>query len=527
LINEGDTYFLNLLKIAAMKPVLSLLFLLHFTFYTLHFSYSQSPGWVNYESRLQQYPAGNYLTGFTSQIVRETDNPEDVKRMLLENARTQLVESISISIRSEATLNVENYNAKTLEIFKQASSSISQADLTGLQSGEYYDTRKKEAYAFVWLNKADYLNSLKNSLLSETEQLTGKLESAQKLAAAGNKEAALKIYYNSMCDIREIEGKLAIVLALGSEASANRVSELETMIIKGISDLQSSPHGTLEELCLFLADALKHQLSSTDRQKMIRAGSFTWMDTRMGSDFAVQLQSTLKTRLVSEGFNVSASESTSGRAGDNLTLSGTCWPAGAALKVIANITGEGSGKILASAENFLPLSWLDERKIACLPPNYQSAIALDKELATDELTGEGLVIKLWTDKGNSNPVYRNDELMKVWVQVNRPCFVRLIYYLADGSRVLLLDSWYVDEEKVNTPYLLPQRFVCAAPFGAEVLQMVAQTEQFRPLAVKSEGGYDFISDSDKQIMIATRGMKKEKPALLIAEKRMNITTIEK
>jgi hypothetical protein len=97
----------------------------------------------------------------------------------------------------------------------------------------------------------------------------------------------------------------------------------------------------------------------------------------------------------------------------------------------------------------------------------------------------------------------------------------------DGSRVLLLDSWYVDEDKINKPYQLPQAFRCAEPFGAELLQMVAQTEQFRPLAVKSESGHDFISDSDKQIMIATRGMKKEKPALLIAEKRMNITTIEK
>ena len=510
-----------------MKPLLSLLLFLYFTFYTLPFSFSQSPAWVNYETRVQQYPAGKYLTAFTSQIVRKTDNPEDVKRMLLDNARTRLVESISISIRSAATLNVENRNTKTLEIFKQASASVSQADLTGLKSEEYYDARKKEAYAFVWLNKAYYLTTLKNSLALASEQFTGQLESAQKFAAAGNKEAALKIYYNSMGDIREMEGKLAIILALGSEASANQVSELETRIIKGISDLQSSPHGTLEELCLFLADALKQQLSSTDRQKMIRAGSFTWMDTRMGSDFAVQLQSTLKTRLVSEGLNVSASESPAGNGNGNLTLSCTCWPAGTSLKVIANICDEGSGKILASAENFLPHSWLDERKIAYLPPNYQSALALDKELATGEMAGEGLVIKLWTNKGNGNPVFLKDEIMKVWVQVNQPCFVRLIYYLADGSRVLLLDSWYLDEEKINQPYELPSSFRCTAPFGAEVLQMVAQTEQFQPLVVKSEGGYDFISDSDQQIIATTRGMKKEKPALLIAEKRVNITTIEK
>lgn len=173
------------------------------------------------------------------------------------------------------------------------------------------------------------------------------------------------------------------------------------------------------------------------------------------------------------------------------------------------------------------MTWLTDRNIKYLPDNLESAIALEKQLSRDEITDVGLLLKLWTNKGNSNPIYKKDEKMQIYVQVSQPCFIRLIYYFADGTKVLLQDSWFIDQDKINKPYILPTTFQCYAPFGAEILQLVAQTEQFRPLQTKSEDGYDFIIDSDQEIIATTRGMKKEKPALLMAEKRINITTVEK
>jgi len=488
---------------------------------------AQPPNWINYEGRKQNFPDSRYLTGFSSQPIKKTDDPEAVKRSLVDNARTQLVESISVSISSAATLNIENYNTRTQEIFRQASTSTSQADLIGMKTDEYYDAKKKVVYAFVYLNKTEFLDALRAWLVSETNSLSKKIETAHQLSKAGDMEQALKSYGSCFADLRQIEGRIAIVLALGREGSDYKVDDLESQINKGISDLQKGQHSTLEELCYFIADGLKQQLSASDQKRTVRPLSFTYMDSRMGSDFAVRLLSALQSKLVIAGIAVTSTEKPMTEGENPLSLSGTYWPSGNSMKVIANLSDDRSGRILASAESFLPLSWLTDQKIPYLPDNYQSAIALAKELSKDEVAGEGLVVKLWTNKGNANPVFKKDEKMNVWVQVNQPCFVRLIYFLADGRRVLLLDSRYLDDEKVNKPYQLPQTFRCDAPYGGEILQMVAQTGQFKPLTIRNEDGYSFIEDSNEKIIATTRGMKKDNPALLIAEKRINITTLEK
>ena len=113
---------------------------------------SQPPSWISAEKRRLQYPDDKYLTGFTSQVVRKTDNVTDIQKNLLENAKIYLVQSISTRISTSATLNMENHNSTTLEIFRQASTSASQADLKGLKTNEWYDPKKKEVYAFVYLS---------------------------------------------------------------------------------------------------------------------------------------------------------------------------------------------------------------------------------------------------------------------------------------------------------------------------------------------------------------------------------------
>ena len=510
-----------------MRSIILASLLILLSFFQFHFLLAQPPEWVSPIFRKQNFPENRFITGFASQSVQKTDDLETVKRFLLENAKIHLVESISTSIKSVAILNIENRNSKTLEIFKQASASTSQADLFGLKTEEYYDLKKMEAYAFVYMNIANYLEALKSALSSETAQLSKKIETANQLSQTGNKELALKAYYSCFVALRHIEKKVVIILALSNETGGEEVVKLESEIIEGISELQTAKHPTLEELCFFIADGLKQQLSDDEETNTIQIGSFTYMDSRLGSDFAVRLAATLQNKLVREGLSVNASMKPSAGEERSLTLSGTYWVAGNDLKIIANLSNEKTGRTMASMEDFLPLAWLTERNISYIPDNYQSVMALEKELSQEEITDDGLIVKLWTNKGKTNPVYKKDERMSVYVQVNQPCFVRLIYYLADGSRVLLLNSWYIDEDKVNKPYEIPQKWACAPPFGGEILQMVVQTEKFKPLKTRYQDGYDFIIDSDKEIIAITRGMKKVMPTLLMAEKRINITTVEK
>ena len=146
------------------------------------------------------------------------------------------------------------------------------------------------------------------------------------------------------------------------------------------------------------------------------------------------------------------------------------------------------------------------------------------------MTGGDLNIEIWTGKGTDNLIYEEDELLKLFVRANKECYIRLIYYLADGSKVLLLDNYYIDMAKVNVVYELPYTFQCAEPFGVETLQMNAQNKTFDLLKFTSEYGYDFLTDNMETILAKTRGFKRvsaDKEELIKAEKRLVFTTISK
>ena len=84
----------------------------------------------------------------------------------------------------------------------------------------------------------------------------------------------------------------------------------------------------------------------------------------------------------------------------------------------------------------------------------------------------------------------------------------------------------MDEGKINKPFQV-NAFTCTPPFGAEILQLVAQTAEFSELVTKKEGKNEIILDDDRSAIGKTRGMQAKMPDLLIAEKRINITTLEK
>jgi hypothetical protein len=116
--------------------------------------------------------------------------------------------------------------------------------------------------------------------------------------------------------------------------------------------------------------------------------------------------------------------------------------------------------------------------------------------------------------------------MQVYVRVNLPSYIRLMYHLADGRRTLLVDNYYIDESKVNMVVQIPEEFECDAPYGAEVLQAFARTERFEPIEVVEVEGYKVLKEDLGTFLSTTRGMKKAKQGTLQAETRVVMTTME-
>lgn len=493
-------------------------------------SYAQSPEWTDYNKRKELFPDNQYLTGFSTELVKNPENIDKILQKHIDFARRQLVESIKVTIKTTATLNLENLNTETLEDFRQASVSYSEASLSGVKAESYYDKKKKEAYAIAYVKKYDVTTSCKNNLASKSALLKQKIDEANQYASTGELEKSLKAFYSCYPLLREMEENYALIVALGRETQQVSFSDYEVQVSKGISELRKGKQLGLDDACFLMADGLKRQVSPSDIKGSISVGTFTFQDTRMASNFSSRFAAVFEQKLTREGFPVLSKESL--KQGEKsaekteYSITGTYWDEGDFLKMIANLKENNSGRSIASVEESLSKASLAQGKIEYLPENYLAALNRQKDLSRNEITGGGLVVDVWTNKGSENTLFSKGDTMRLFVKVNQPCYIRFIYYLADGRKTLLFDSRYVDNDKVNKPYLIPMEFICDAPFGAETLQLIAQTEPFKPLNTTNRDGYDFILDDMNGILANVRGMKRIDDRQLFAEKRLDITTVE-
>jgi len=186
-----------------------------------------------------------------------------------------------------------------------------------------------------------------------------------------------------------------------------------------------------------------------------------------------------------------------------------------------------TGKTLASAENRIPNSWLTANNLTFKPENFEDAMLRQKVMTKDEIIGGGLLLNVWTNKGDENLMFTEGDTLRISVRVNHECYLRFLYYFTDGTKTLLEDNYYIPGDQVNKVVTIPEKFTCAAPFGAETLQIVAQNEKFKPLQWKESDGYKIILENTESIVSAMRGFKKDSDQKLFAEKRLTITTIKK
>ena len=212
-----------------------------------------------------------------------------------------------------------------------------------------------------------------------------------------------------------------------------------------------------------------------------------------------------------------------------LRFSSSCWENGDEVTIRATLRDVNSGKFLASAVVRFLHSKL-RHPLTYKPSNHRQAriesetfkpryfvIPRDNE-GTEPPTPRvpteyyfspvgGLKVDIWTDKGQ-NPMYYKGETMKVFGRVNQPVYLRLLYILADRRYTLLQDNYYIDPSRVNSDIEIGE-FVCAPPFGAEILVVAARTGKFPSIETYKENGYDFLVDSDSESAVRSfRGMQR-------------------
>lgn len=491
----------------------------------------EKPTWTDYKQRKAMYPNSTYVVGFCSEEGNSYETRQEIMDRIKGYARTQLVESIHVTIKSMTTTNVITENQVTSDFFKKTSVSLSNVNISGLIEENYYDEDEDVFYAFAFAKKAEISDLYRKTIANKKETVAKKLADAARLAET-DKQQAMRTYYECFPLFRDIEEAQTLILAFENcsiEAPHlfyDLVREQKMQVSKGIKSLQTSENLSIEDVCAFMAQSLKIQLE--ENENSIRLTNFTFEDSKMASAFSRRFGSLFEQKLIGQNLDVLPTNSNL-FAGSNsdLKLGGTYWKEGENLRIIAIVRDPKTGKALASTEAELPIAWLDERDIKYKPNNYNQAVSDNNILQQDQIVSSNLVIDLLTNHGRDNLIYTEGEILKLYLQANKECYVRFIYHLADGSKVLLLDNYHIGAGQVNRLFELPYKFECYPPFGVEVLQLNAQTKPFKPLNVRRQSGYSFIADDMEKILENVRGFKPVDDSDGIAEKRLTITTLPK
>ncbi len=485
---------------------------------------AQEPKWVNYLSRNSFFPSSEFLVGYTSEINTDNQNQNELLAKLEGVSKDQLVANIMIDIRSITTLNIQNINAETQETFKHNSTSFSRAKISGLKIETYYDNKKKIAYAIAYAKKSDVLKLYQN----EIEQQISTIQTTISQAEGSDKQEVLKKYFETQPAFRKIEEAQTLLITLTGNfnfPSTQRelINELKAKVDAKINGLKNSTSLSVEDAAYFISFGLHAQ---TDETKMpVKIINFNYQDTPMASPFSRKFKAVLEQSLIQEGHYNVVDPAAPNIVG--FVLTGNYWEEKDKLKITVLLRDEVTGNAVASASCYVPLNTLQQNNVDYKPENYKDAIVNMKLFAKDELKGGELQVDVFTNKGKEGQLFTGGESMKIFVRANRECYLRFVYHLADGSKALLLDNYYINRDKVNQAYELPYEFECAEPFGVETLQLNAQASSFEPLTIRHASGYDFIQETTEQIISKTRGFKKKDDALLKAEQILVITTMKK
>ncbi|MCS7005389.1 MAG: DUF4384 domain-containing protein [Cytophagales bacterium] len=490
----------------------------------------EKPNWIDYRERLANYPESQYLIGYSAQVIPKGEDLHQFLDKQKAAARTELSQSVQVNIKSISMMNIENLDAKTHEYFQNISSAYTNVDIAGLKTETYYDEKKGIAYAFCYAKKMQVRESTYAKLSNYLSAMQQKIATAQNFAQKGQKQLALKTYMEIYPLYAEIENLHTLLIALGARNNDLGIEQYQAEKEKVRSEIEMLAQSEMEDLedaAFFIANSLKLQ-KENGLQGTIRLLPLTYADSEIASHFSRRFQTELENKLVTVGgFRVSSQAiPSSGTYKEEYTLTGTYRDENNSLKIKVVLRESQSKQAIAAAEARIPLSYLAQNKIEFKPENFDEIYNQAKEFQKGQISGGGLQVQIWTNKGESNLIFVKGERMKLYVKANRECFLRVIYHLADGEKVLLLDNYYVSPENVNKVYELPYEFECSEPFGVETLQLNAQTQAFEPLQTETIYGYKFIREDFKNTLVKTRGFKPVQETAATTERRLRITTME-
>ncbi len=346
-------------------PKLNTIITLLLVGFTLH-GFCQKPAWTEYSKRVAMYPKGEYITGYISGTNTNNEESGELKSKYETLAKDKVIQSIHVEIETNNSLNISNINGKSGEEFLSKSVSFSKADVAGLLTFSYYDRKRKEVYAFSYVNKKELAFYYRNIIKSSIENIEQKLKQGKEYVKKGNKEEALRSYYEAMPDIQKIDEARTLLIALNrkmyADINIDEIVALNLSLNNEISTLLKPNDLNLSETAYFIAYGLFLQLGEIQDEIII--DEFGYENTGLGSSFSEKLNQEIASGLVSAGgYKVSKKDKS------KIVVSGNYWKEGELLKI--NAIASKNDKIIGVSKGSLPIEWLTKETIDYIPVQIQ------------------------------------------------------------------------------------------------------------------------------------------------------------
>ena len=502
-----------------------------------------TPDWVEQNGTAAAFPTGRFLVGFA----QTTGKNEDAVEAAKQQAAADLARQVSVQIESNV---VDVLHEKKGRIENELTSRIRATSDIRLDGVRFETHRKrKRVYALALLERlpaAGARRRQRDRAMAETE---GCLEAAAAEEAAGRPQQALDAYRGCRRSLDEALEHEAVAAALsrggllGDDVGATLAAQ-STRISARIRALPhedaTSIRGATSALAAQLAEA------GIGRGATLVVAPLLYQGRDVSSPFGREVALSLESA-------IGRSEVGSAPASGTVVLRGTyaelqadipvadvgdtTGPADAVSKSDApardfqlrvNAKEAATGRLLASAEVVLAGSGVPAT-LATRPANFERFAEDADKLAGGDVVSGDLRVEVRTDRGDRGIVYDEGEELSLYVRVNQPAWVRLIYVLTSGDHVPITQEWYIDEENVNQLVEYPSSFEIVPPFGVEMIHAMASSERPPKLVTRTttiDGErYTVIPDGADQV-VRTRGIARRERKQ-VAEQTLTLTTMRK
>lgn len=279
--------------------------------------------------------------------------------------------------------------------------------------------------------------------------------------------------------------------------------------VKNLANARESSK-TLSDLANELAGQITAGLDVITREVILYP--FTYQNQDVVNDFSVLFKTILKSNLQKRGVTLTAA--TRSFAAKVFTVKGNYAKSGDKLKLSVQILDENMNVVYSFDKT--DLNWDDFNGL--VPDNQSEAENRNKVIGPNN-SSTGLQMLVYTNKGEGSQQFREGERMKLYVKASKPSYLRVLYIMADGDVMVMLDSKHVNSPGTEVEL---GAFICTAPFGLENLVALASATPFESLKTKRSGGIDVLAGSLSDALSLSK-----KSGNLVTQQKISINTIAK